>query len=58
MIQAEPDPQKRDEYLQRLMELPNQVCFELELACSITMSLTHSLSCMHNDTHILHKRTS
>lgn len=25
MIQAEPDPQKRDEYLQRLMELPNQV---------------------------------
>ncbi|XP_027103461.1 protein EXPORTIN 1A [Coffea arabica] len=24
MIQAEPDPQKRDEYLQRLMELPNQ----------------------------------
>lgn len=27
MIQAEPDPQKRDEYLQRLMELPNQVSF-------------------------------
>lgn len=26
MIQAESDPQKRDEYLQRLMELPNQVC--------------------------------
>lgn len=25
MIQAESDPQKRDEYLQRLMELPNQV---------------------------------
>nr|ADN34154.1 exportin [Cucumis melo subsp. melo] len=24
MIQAEPDPQKRDEYLQRLMDLPNQ----------------------------------
>lgn len=24
MIQAESDPQKRDEYLQRLMELPNQ----------------------------------
>ncbi|KAK4351071.1 hypothetical protein RND71_030384 [Anisodus tanguticus] len=24
MIQAEPDPQKREEYLQRLMELPNQ----------------------------------
>ncbi|PKI39484.1 hypothetical protein CRG98_040160 [Punica granatum] len=24
MIQAEPDPQKRDEYLQRLMGLPNQ----------------------------------
>ncbi|XP_059304378.1 protein EXPORTIN 1A isoform X3 [Lycium ferocissimum] len=24
MIQAEPDPQKRDEYVQRLMELPNQ----------------------------------
>lgn len=27
MIQAESDPQKRDEYLQRLMELPNQVFF-------------------------------
>jgi len=26
MIQAESDPQKRDEYLQRLMDLPNQVC--------------------------------
>lgn len=25
MIQAESDPQKRDEYLQRLMELPNKV---------------------------------
>lgn len=25
MIQAEPDPDKRIEYLQRLMELPNQV---------------------------------
>ncbi|KAF8044403.1 hypothetical protein BT93_A2406 [Corymbia citriodora subsp. variegata] len=24
MIQAEPDPQKRDEYLQRLMDLPNR----------------------------------
>lgn len=28
MIQAESDPQKRDEYLQRLMELPNQASFE------------------------------
>ena len=27
MIQAESDPQKRDEYLQRLMELPNQASF-------------------------------
>lgn len=27
MIQAESDPSKRDEYLQRLMEFPNQVCF-------------------------------
>ena len=25
MIQAEPDPSKRDEYLRRLMDLPNQV---------------------------------
>ena len=25
MIQAEGDPLKRDEYLQKLMELPNQV---------------------------------
>jgi len=29
MIQAESDPQKRDEYLQRLMELPNQVLLHL-----------------------------
>ena len=27
MIQAEGDPLKRDEYLQKLMELPNQVTF-------------------------------
>lgn len=25
MIQAESDPQRRDDYLQKLMELPNQV---------------------------------
>lgn len=25
MIQAEGDPQRRDDYLQKLMELPNQV---------------------------------
>ncbi|KAK3004971.1 hypothetical protein RJ639_018413, partial [Escallonia herrerae] len=31
MIQAEPDPQKRDEYLQRLMELPNQARFFAEV---------------------------
>ncbi|KAG7550928.1 Armadillo-type fold [Arabidopsis thaliana x Arabidopsis arenosa] len=29
MIQAEPDPQKRDEYLQRLMALPNQKWAEI-----------------------------
>ncbi|KAL7003798.1 Exportin-1 [Sarracenia purpurea var. burkii] len=29
MIQAESDPQKRDEYLQRLMELPNQKWAEI-----------------------------
>ncbi|XP_058093970.1 protein EXPORTIN 1A [Magnolia sinica] len=29
MIQAESDPQKRDEYLQRLMELPNQKWIEI-----------------------------
>lgn len=45
MIQAESDPQKRDEYLQRLMELPNQVCFDLEFACP-TLSLAHT----HTDT--------
>lgn len=33
MIQAESDPQKRDEYLQRLMELPNQVPIEVEFTC-------------------------
>lgn len=29
MIQAESDAQKRDEYLQRLMQLPNQVSFSV-----------------------------
>lgn len=29
MIQAESDPHRRDEYLQKLMELPNQVGFGL-----------------------------
>ncbi|KAF2306654.1 hypothetical protein GH714_020121 [Hevea brasiliensis] len=29
MIQAEPDPQKRDEYLQRLMDLPNHKWAEI-----------------------------
>ncbi|GMP74259.1 hypothetical protein CsSME_00031724 [Camellia sinensis var. sinensis] len=29
MIQAESDPQKRDEYLKRLMELPNQKWVEI-----------------------------
>ncbi|KAL0317874.1 UNVERIFIED_CONTAM: protein EXPORTIN 1A [Sesamum angustifolium] len=29
MIQAESDPHKRDEYLQRLMELPNQIAVRL-----------------------------
>lgn len=29
MIQAESDPQRRDEYLQKLMELPNQVDYQL-----------------------------
>lgn len=31
MIQAESDTQKREEYLQRLMALPNQVCLGDEL---------------------------
>jgi len=34
MIQAESDPQKRDEYLQRLMELPNQVILSFFLVLS------------------------
>lgn len=29
MIQAESDAQKREEFLQRLMSLPNQVCFQV-----------------------------
>lgn len=33
MIQAESDPQRRDEYLQKLMELPNQVGY-----CSIVLA--------------------
>ena len=53
MIQAESDPQKRDEYLQRLMELPNQVCFDLEFACP-TLSLAHTQIHSYN----LHKMSS
>ena len=46
MIQAESDPQKRDEYLQRLMELPNQVCFkfallEFDLTISVSLKSAH-----------------
>lgn len=52
MIQAESDPQKREEYLQRLMELPNQVCLELDSYHSVEMSFPYSL-CLHID--ILHK---
>ena len=38
MIQAESDSQKRDEFLQRLMELPNQVF------CLLDKSFAESLS--------------
>ena len=34
-IQVEPDPKKRDEYLQRLMELPNQVLLSFFLLSSL-----------------------
>jgi hypothetical protein len=53
MIQAESDPQKRDEYLQRLMELPNQVLFcffFLELSCSVTICILPTLFYTHAST--------
>lgn len=37
MIQSEPESGKRDEYLKRLMDLPNQV-FILCLACNLISS--------------------
>lgn len=50
MIQAEPDPQKRDEYVQRLMNLPNQV--DITVLGPMQSSLSHrhtpdSLACTH-----------
>lgn len=36
MIQAESDTQRRDEYLQRLMELPNQARAYLDMFRSLT----------------------
>ena len=35
MIQAELDPKKQDEYIQRLMELPNQVLLSFFLLSSL-----------------------
>lgn len=50
MIQAEPDPQKRDEYVQRLMNLPNQVDITVLGPMQSFLSQTHthdSLACTH-----------
>lgn len=60
MIQAEVDPKKRDEYLQRLMDLPNQVCpisncllLEDCDLCSTTLSYTHTPLDMYKHTVLL-----
>lgn len=42
MIQAEPDPQKRDEYVQRLMNLPNQVDITVLGPMQSSLSQTHT----------------
>lgn len=48
MIQAESDAQKRDEYLHRLMELPNQVLSLLEnLVCPFFFALAASMDLCH-----------
>lgn len=48
MIQAEPDPQKRDEYVQRLMNLPNQVDITILGPMQSSLSQTHTrLTCMY-----------
>ena len=43
MIQAESDNTKRDEYLKRLMSLPNQVPYVAFVLLSVMLSLEDSL---------------
>lgn len=44
MIQAESDAQKRDEYLQRLMQLPNQVFYSVYIFQNINENLKPLIS--------------
>ncbi|XP_057970733.1 protein EXPORTIN 1A isoform X2 [Malania oleifera] len=58
MIQAEPDPQKRDEYLQRLMELPNQKWAEIIGQARQSVDFLKDLDVIRTVLNILQTNTS
>ncbi|KAK8713269.1 hypothetical protein V6N13_148490 [Hibiscus sabdariffa] len=58
MIQAESDPQKRDEYLQRLMELPNQKWGEIISQARQSVDFLKDLDVIRTVLNILQTNTS
>ncbi|MCL7034658.1 hypothetical protein MKW94_004053 [Papaver nudicaule] len=58
MIQAESDPQKRDQYLQRLMELPNQKWAEIIGQASQSVDFLKDPDCIRTVLNILQTNTS
>ncbi|XAR71542.1 hypothetical protein NMG60_11017873 [Bertholletia excelsa] len=58
MIQAESDPQKRDEYLQRLMELPNQKWAEIIGQARLSVEFLKDQNVIRTVLNILQTNTS
>ncbi|GMN44193.1 hypothetical protein TIFTF001_013376 [Ficus carica] len=58
MIQAESDPQKRDEYLQRLMELPNQKWGEIIGQARVSVDFLKDQDVIRTVLNILQTNTS
>ncbi|PON41471.1 Coatomer beta subunit [Parasponia andersonii] len=58
MIQAESDPQKRDEYLQRLMELPNQKWAEIIGQARVSVDFLKDQDVIRTVLNILQTNTS
>ncbi|XP_009417956.2 protein EXPORTIN 1A [Musa acuminata AAA Group] len=58
MIQAEPDPSKRDEYLRRLMDLPNQKWAEIIGQASLSVDVLKDQDVIRAVLNILQTNTS